>query len=99
MFAPAMSNDCDGPRAPSAPKTYDTHNVPPAPTMIGGKRFRKIATRGPGALVSVRMERVETGRDGSDEQARDDAPVEDADELFEEALQQGRAGGGGRRRR
>ena len=91
--------DADGGALNIAPPP-PTHHVPLATAPVSSKRFKKVGGRGPGALVRVRMETVVTGRDG-DEQAHagEDVPEDDADQLFEEAVQQGRAAGGRRRAR
>ena len=77
-------------------------SVPTVEAAWGGKRFRKRGTRGPGAMVRVRMETVVTGRDGRrEEEGAEEEGVEEnvqnADEAFEEVMQQGRANS--RRRR
>ena len=78
---------------------HDTHTVPTARPAASNKRFRKVGTSGPGALVRVKMETVVTSREGQpDPETHEDAAPEDTEELFQEALQTGKAAGGRRRR-
>ena len=99
--APAPAADtpqeADGP-----PRTAPAPRFPVATNQGGfvGKRFRKVGpTRGPGALVRVRMEPIVNGRDAEGApMAEEAAPAENAHELFEEAVQGGGRGGGRRRR-
>jgi hypothetical protein len=86
-----------GAEAPAPP----THSVGYTAAPVSGKAFKKVGARGPGSMVRVRMETVMTGRDGPDELARDgeEAPADDANQQFAEAVQQVKAAGGRRRAR
>ena len=86
-----------GVEAPAPP----THSVGYTAAPMSGKAFKKVGARGPGSMVRVRMETVMTGRDGPDELARDgeEAPADDANQQFAEAVQQVKAAGGRRRAR
>ena len=100
LAAEDATHTTDPPLAP----THESHFVPTtasaASAAVSSKRFKKVGGRGPGALVRIKMETVQTGRENARgaEEAAEEAPQEDIDEEFEQAVQHGRATSTRRRR-
>ena len=79
----------DGEGLPAAAPVPTTAIPTTEHRAYGGKRFRKTGGRGPGAVVSVTMEKVVTGLDANGAEAGE-AP-DNNDELFDNALADARA--------
>ena len=82
-------------------KAKETTPTKPPPKAFSGKAFKKKDNFRSGALVQMRTEVVKQCRDKAhEEEAREEEGTADnADNLFEEAIQQGQARAGNKRRR